>query len=107
MSDDFWDCHTHVFGPADTFPLTSTVHYAPPVRSIDELEAEGARVGVGHVVLVQPSVYGNDHRCLLEALRARGDRHRAGAGVPPNGAEAGVAGLHTAAPGGVRVTLSA
>lgn len=71
---DGWDTHVHIFdGAAPAQPG----HYQPAHHPIDRIEAEAARLGVGHLVLVQPSVYGTDNQLVLNALQASGGRHRA------------------------------
>ena len=51
-------------------------HYQPPTRTLAMLDAASATLGVGHYVLVQPSVYGTDNSLLLDALSASAGRHR-------------------------------
>ncbi|MDM0107685.1 amidohydrolase family protein [Variovorax sp. J22R24] len=66
-----WDCHAHLFGPYDRFPLAAERSYTPP----EAIEATYldllARLGLGHGVLVHPSAYGKDHSLLLHALSAQ------------------------------------
>jgi predicted TIM-barrel fold metal-dependent hydrolase len=69
-----WDCHVHVF---DTSTPARSGHYQPVHRPLAQIEAQAATVGVGHLVLVQPSVYGSDNRVLLNALQQHPGRHRA------------------------------
>ncbi len=63
-----WDCHNHLFGPYERFPLAADRSYTPP----EALEAGHAemlrRQGLSHAVLVHPSAYGDDHSLLLSAL---------------------------------------
>ena len=68
-----WDCHAHVF---DERPSMHVGHYHPPPRAIEALEGQAADVGIGHIVLVQPSVYGTDNSLLLESLSKTNGRHR-------------------------------
>lgn len=68
-----WDCHTHVF---DGRPVAPGGGYEPPARSLVALEREARALGVGRVVLVQPSVYGTDNSVLLAALQANPGIHR-------------------------------
>ena len=70
---DGWDTHVHIFD--DNAPVRPG-HYRPAHHPIDRIEAEAQRLGVGHLVLVQPSVYGTDNQLLLNALRASSGRHR-------------------------------
>jgi predicted TIM-barrel fold metal-dependent hydrolase len=66
-----WDCHAHLFGPYDRFPLAADRAYTPP----EALEAQYlgllSRLGLSHGVLVHPSAYAEDHSLLLQALDAR------------------------------------
>ncbi len=63
-----WDCHRHVFGPFDRYPLAVKGAYAPPLAdaqsSVDQLDA----LGFERALLIQPSAYGDDHSALLDAL---------------------------------------
>lgn len=65
------DCHVHVFDPA-RFPYALDRRYTPPPAGIEALRQMHAGLGIERVVLVQPSVYGADNRCLLDALRRLG-----------------------------------
>ena len=62
----------HLF---DGTPVPST-HYQPVPCTLEEIEAVASAHGLGHLVLVQPSVYGADNRLLLSALLACAGRHR-------------------------------
>ena len=63
-----WDCHAHLFGPYDRFPLAGKRSYTPPEARAADYLALLARLGLGHGVLVQPSAYGEDHSLLFDAL---------------------------------------
>jgi predicted TIM-barrel fold metal-dependent hydrolase len=65
-----WDCHTHVFGPYDRYPLADARSYTPPEATAAMHRALRARLGLTHGVLVHPSAYGEDHRLLLDTLAA-------------------------------------
>jgi predicted TIM-barrel fold metal-dependent hydrolase len=81
------DSHVHVFDP-DRFPYAADAYYAPagqelgtPARLTDLLDWHG----VDHAVLVGPnSGYGEDNRCLLDALATGAGRYR-GMAVVHNG----------------------
>ena len=66
-----WDCHAHLFGPYDRFPLAAERNYTPPEAIESNYLALLARLGLAHGVLVHPSAYGKDHTLLLTALAAR------------------------------------
>lgn len=68
-----WDCHVHVF---DAGAPVAPGHYRPAHRPLADIEALAQRKGFGHLVLVQPSVYGTDNTVLLDALRHTPGRHR-------------------------------
>ncbi|MDP3795922.1 MAG: amidohydrolase family protein [Polaromonas sp.] len=68
-----WDAHVHVF---DSTAPAQAGHYQPVHRPLADIEALAAAHGVGHLVLVQPSVYGTDNRVLLDALARTPGRHR-------------------------------
>lgn len=48
--------------------MVSERHYTPGPASHEGLVAHMARLGVQRVVIVQPSVYGTDNRCMLNSL---------------------------------------
>ncbi len=97
-----WDCHVHVF---DADLPTRAGHYRPAHRPLAMIEAEAATLGCGHLVLVQPSVYGSDNTLLLQALRQQPGRHR-GVVVLDDAALADAAaldGMHAAGVRGARL----
>jgi 2-pyrone-4,6-dicarboxylate lactonase len=79
-----WDCHVHVFGPRDRYPLQPASRYLPAPVTADDLQVHMARVGARSVVLVQASPYGTDNSCLLDRLLALGKEHRAVVSLLPN-----------------------
>lgn len=81
-----WDCHTHVFGPYDRYPLAPERTYSPPTAAIDDLQAHLDLVGLSRVVLVQPNSYDTDTRAMDAALAALGDRARGVTVIDPSSA---------------------
>ena len=78
------DCHLHVFGDRARYPLDARRSYTPHVATLEEHRAVMAACGIERAVLVQPSVYGTDNSCMLDALRdaaGEGDAYR-GVAVP-------------------------
>lgn len=65
----------HLFDPVH-FPFAEDRSYTPGAAGIDELLLAMEEGAIDRAVLVQPSVYGNDNRCLLAALDVLGDRAR-------------------------------
>lgn len=94
-----WDAHVHVF---DAQAPVRAGHYRPRTHALSDIEALGAAHGMAHLVLVQPSVYGTDHRVLVQALRQSPGRHRGIAVVDADVSEAELDELHEAGVRGVR-----
>lgn len=65
------DCHAHVFEPA-RFPYARERAYTPPTAGVQQLAQLHRQLSVDRVVLVQPSVYGTDNACMLDALQVLG-----------------------------------
>jgi len=70
------DCHVHVFGPRDRYPLCAGRTYSPDTATVQELKPMLAALHLDRVIIVQPSVYGTDNTCTLDAIRELGDRAR-------------------------------
>jgi len=70
------DCHVHVFGPRDRYPLFAGRTYSPDTATVDELKPHLAALHLDRVIIVQPSVYGTDNTCTLDSIRELGDRAR-------------------------------
>lgn len=71
------DTHLHVFGPEQRYPLRPGVTTAPWRATWDAYRDIAGPLGLGRQVLVQPSLYGADNRCLLDVLETAGpDRVR-------------------------------
>jgi predicted TIM-barrel fold metal-dependent hydrolase len=100
--DAGWDCHVHVF---EASAPSRSGHYQPVDRPLAQIEAAARAQGVGHLVLVQPSVYGTDNGVMLRALSAEPGRHRGVAVVDDNVADAELAVMHARGVRGVRLNL--
>ncbi len=77
-------------------------HYAPAHRPLADVEALAASVGATRLVIVQPSVYGTDHRVMLGALAEGGGRHRGVAVLDASVDDAALDALHAAGVRGAR-----
>ncbi|OJJ06298.1 hypothetical protein ASPVEDRAFT_55966 [Aspergillus versicolor CBS 583.65] len=69
-----WDSHMHVVDPS-TYPLAKDALYTPKPHLLSQALRFEASTGIRNIVLVQPSIYGTDNSCLLDALRVLGPRH--------------------------------
>ena len=73
------DCHIHVYD--SRFPVAPNAMLLPPDAHVDDYRAVQRRVGTVRTILVQPSTYGTDNRCMLQALGALGADARGVAAV--------------------------
>jgi predicted TIM-barrel fold metal-dependent hydrolase len=64
------DSHFHVFGPQSDYPVGTNLRYAPPLASFADYTADVQPLGISRFVFVQPSAYGRDNACMLDAMRA-------------------------------------
>ncbi|MBM3605830.1 MAG: amidohydrolase [Alphaproteobacteria bacterium] len=102
-----WDTHVHVFEP-DRFPYAEKRSYTPGAATLDDLCERHRRWGVASCVLVQPSVYGTDNACLLDALSRLGPAGRGVAVIDPTKvSDEALADLEAAGVVGLRVNLVA
>ena len=62
------DCHCHVFGPYDRYPLSPGRSYTPPEASVAQYLGMLDTIGLSRTVIVQPSVYGTDNAVTLDAV---------------------------------------
>lgn len=70
------DCHVHIYGPRNKYPQARNRVFTAGEASVDEMLALHARIGIDRVVIVQPSSYGTDNSCTLDAIRRLGARAR-------------------------------
>ncbi|WP_436316116.1 amidohydrolase family protein [Variovorax sp. LjRoot84] len=98
------DCHVHVFDP-ERFPYAPDRRYTPPPATVEALQQMHATLGIERVVLVQPSVYSADNRCLMDALVRLGPSARGIAVIDASFGRREVEALHGAGIRGVRINL--
>ena len=99
------DCHTHVFGPHDQFPLSKDRKYTPPEASIENLLALHDPLGLERVVIVHPSPYGSDNSCTLDAIQRLGERARGVVVIDKGTTEVEIQKMHDLGVRGVRINL--
>lgn len=91
------DCHMHIFD--DRFPMSPTATLRPPAATVSTYKKFQTTLGLGRSVVVQPSSYGVDNSCLLDALQQFGTAAR---GVAVVNDKVSDAELDQLASGGVR-----
>ena len=99
------DCHVHVVGPAQDYPMVTERHYTPGPASVDDLRQHLARNGLARTVIIQPSFYGNDNRCMLQALHELQGAGRGIAVVDKDASDADLRALHTQGIRGLRLNV--
>jgi 2-pyrone-4,6-dicarboxylate lactonase len=100
-----WDVHMHAFGPAERYPSVAHPHYTLPDGALAKYDDVRRVLGLGRFVIVQPSYYDTDNRCLLDALAVAGDRARGVVMVEPDVRPETLAEYHRAGVRGVRLDL--
>jgi 2-pyrone-4,6-dicarboxylate lactonase len=100
------DCHFHVFGPAERYPYGTELRYPPPHAPLDDYLALARNLGIERFVFVQPSAYGRDNRCMLDAMREIGTTCRGIVDIDENVADAELDRLHALGVRGVRINVS-
>jgi predicted TIM-barrel fold metal-dependent hydrolase len=67
------DCHFHIFGPPDRYPLSPGRGYTPsPEAHLNTYLAMANTLGLERMVIVNPTPYGTDHQCTIDTIRIRG-----------------------------------
>jgi predicted TIM-barrel fold metal-dependent hydrolase len=99
------DCHNHVMGARDKYPYAAERTYTPPEAPVAALKALRAQIGTARNVLVTPSVYGTDNRCMVDALGELGGTARGIAVLPLDVSDAELHRLDAAGVRGIRISL--
>lgn len=100
------DCHMHFFGEAARYPFAPRRSYTvPPASSADYRKAIRG-TDIARLVIVQPSLYGTDNSCTLDALDELGDMARGVAVIDPEATgDTELATMHERGVRGVRLNL--
>ena len=99
------DCHVHVFGDARRFPFAASRTYTPEPASAAELLAMHRALHIGRAVIVQPSVYGTDNSCTLDAMQQYGSGARGIAVLPDAIPSSTLDNMQRAGIRGIRINL--
>lgn len=99
------DGHVHVFGPAPKYPHVDQPHYTLPDGELALLKRMCAALSIERVAIVQPSYYGTDNRCMLDALAQLGERARGVAMVEEDISDEALAQMHIAGVRALRLDL--
>ena len=101
------DCHTHIFGDPQRFPMIASRVYTPEQASVAEMRTLHRALHMDRVVIVQPSIYGTDNACTLDAVKQVGAHARAVAviDVESRGSDTMLADMDAAGVRGIRLNL--
>ncbi len=101
------DSHFHVFGPTERYSYAGDLRYKPPQAPLSQYLKEAERLGIERYVFVQPSAYGRDNACMLDAMREVGlAKCRGIVDIDENTTDAEFERLHSAGVRGVRVNVN-
>jgi 2-pyrone-4,6-dicarboxylate lactonase len=101
------DAHMHVFGSLQDYPCVARPHYTLPDGRLDPYLRLMSALQLERFVIVQPSFYGTDNRCMIDALRAAGPIARGVAMIDEDTGAATLDAFHTAGVRAVRLDLFA
>ena len=66
------DAHVHVIGEPANYPMSRERDYSPPPATVDELAETLTSLTFDRVVIVTPTIYGNDNSATIDAIRRLG-----------------------------------
>jgi D-galactarolactone isomerase len=95
-------CDTHIHVYDHRFPISPTTLLAPPDASLADYDAVCRELGIDRAVIVQPTTYGLDNRCQLDAVAEFGTGARAVVVVDEHATDDDIARLHDAGARGAR-----
>jgi D-galactarolactone isomerase len=101
VPDGAADCHHHIYDPR--FAYNPKAVLKPPFATVTDYKVLQKKLGTSRNVMVQPSTYGTDNRCLMDVLAQLGENCRAVCVVNSKVTDAELKMLHEAGARGVRV----
>src|SRR5947209_4413803 len=101
---DATDCHHHIYDAK--YPADPRSTLRPGDASVEDYRALQRRIGTSRNVIVQPSTYGTDNSCTLDALAAFGPTARAVAVVDTSVADAELKRMNGLGVRGIRFNLA-
>lgn len=99
------DCHVHVIGPKSAYPLSAQRSYTPADAPVSALLRMMDDLGLDRAVIVQPSIYGADNACTLDALDAFGGRGRGVAVIAESASGSELDAMHRRGVRGARLNV--
>ena len=99
------DCHTHRLRRSGAVPVRAHADVLPGPALVEEMRVLHRALQTERVVIVQPSVYGTDNACTLDALRQLGARARGVAVIDDGTSDDELDRMDRAGIRGIRVNL--
>jgi predicted TIM-barrel fold metal-dependent hydrolase len=99
------DCHMHIVGSPDLYPFVENRSFCTNPATVEDYRKTMAATGIGRAVIIQPSFYGTDSRCTIDALDSFGGCARGVAVVEPDITDGELERLHEAGFRGLRVNM--
>jgi len=102
------DAHFHIFGYPTVYPYQDPkLRYKPPYAPLSEYMKTANRLGFERFVVVQPSAYGRDNSCLVDAMKELGvSKCRAIVDVDDDVSDTELEKLNALGARGVRINVS-
>ena len=97
------DCHMHIYDPRFTAQKPASI--PPRQATVADYRKVQARLGLERTVIVQPTGYGTDNSCTLDAMRQLGEGARGVAVVAPGVEDAELERLTAAGMRGLRYVM--
>lgn len=105
MPENACDCAHHIYDPV-RFPYKPDDTRNQPPAGVDVYRMLQKKLGLTRSVAIQPSAYGTDNRCLLDALKQLGKNSRGVAVVKDSITDRELEELHHAGVRGLRYNVS-
>jgi predicted TIM-barrel fold metal-dependent hydrolase len=99
------DCHTHIFGNPARFPLAPSRDYTPEQASIPEMRLLQKALHTDRVVIVNPSIYGVENACSLDAINQLGPGARGVAVIDETTSDAALENMYRSGMRAIRINL--
>ncbi len=100
------DTHFHILGPAARYPYFAEREYTPPDALPAACRHLFQTLGIGRAIIVQPSAYGADNRCAMDAAAELGVPARVVVVVPYDTPDKELALLHAGGARAVRFIVA-
>lgn len=99
------DTHVHIIGSQIDYPMVAERRYTPGLARVQDLKTHLQGLDLERAIIIQPSVYGFDNRCTLDALQAMQGKARAVLVLPEGTPDAELQALDLQGARGIRLNI--